>query len=92
MLGQIFLAKSLSAQVPFDGHRAVQPAEHAEDDKVDELKEVPCAVVLDLEHDQLPRAERVDEGQGADSDQSAQVAAPERFQREVGGDFLQIHI
>ena len=53
MLGQILLAECLNAEIPLDDKRSVQTAKNADEDKEDQLEEMPRAIVLHLKHDQL---------------------------------------
>lgn len=59
VLGQIFLPERCDPKIPFDHECAVQSTKNTKTNKEDELKKVPRAVILHLEHDQLPRSERV---------------------------------
>lgn len=56
---QVLFAEDLHFEIPLYDESAVEAAEDADEEVGQDLKEVPAAVVFDLEHDELPGAEGV---------------------------------
>lgn len=61
VLREIALPECLGAEVPFDNKLAVNTAKNANDDKENDLEEMPIPIVRDLEHDELSSSEGIHE-------------------------------
>ncbi|KAI6759707.1 hypothetical protein HG530_010387 [Fusarium avenaceum] len=83
ILLQVLLAECLDSQVPLDHKGSVETSKDTNQDIEQQLKEVPVILILNLEHDQLARSERVHSSENSRRYQSAEVTPPQRLEREL---------